>query len=208
MHLHLLYIPILSLGIMTISPNILSFLALIILLVVFLKEGDSHGKILQYSGQFLNIFLSDLDVFLLVWLPSRCYVGGDSSPVCSLVFLARLNISWTRRCLFGCLSQTGFGASAHLITLERGSHQDHGPHGGHHVIWGDVLGLWKHDTRDQDCVDTPQSTQASLERAAVMDCWVSWPGFTVGCVKWRVATWRHVANDDVAQWGDESIDSS
>ena len=29
----------------------------------------------------------------------------------------------------------------HLITLERRSHQHYRPHGGHHVIWGDVLRL-------------------------------------------------------------------
>lgn len=35
----------------------------------------------------------------------------------------------------------GSGTSSHLITFQRGSHQHHWPHGGHHIIWGDMFRL-------------------------------------------------------------------
>lgn len=35
----------------------------------------------------------------------------------------------------------GLGISSYLITLQRGSHQHHRPHGGYHIIWGNMFCL-------------------------------------------------------------------
>lgn len=36
----------------------------------------------------------------------------------------------------------GSGTSSHLITFQRGSHQYYRPHGGHHIIRGNMFCLW------------------------------------------------------------------
>lgn len=35
----------------------------------------------------------------------------------------------------------GSGTFSYFITFQRGSHQHHRPHGGHHIIWGYVFRL-------------------------------------------------------------------
>lgn len=71
-------------------------------------------------------------------LPSNLCLRKSKSAFCIMSVTCTRD---TGRCTNRRLLVGGGVTAAHLVTFERRSHQNNGPHGGNHIVRGDVLHL-------------------------------------------------------------------